>query len=141
MAAVLSTKTTTTVQTIDLYKQPNSRFLKGCPLLHSFSLNIKPVCSNKARIFPSLVVSASSAKTTTTTSGGTLYVNITGFPFPLGPFLNRSTIRTEVVKDCIWLFEQEQALGFSSVSTNTRMTVIKLKSGGLWVHAPIAPTK
>ena len=47
----------------------------------------------------------------------------------------------KAVKDCIWLFEQEQALGFSSVSTNIRMTAIKLKSGGLWVHAPIAPTK
>jgi hypothetical protein len=98
--SVLSTKTTTTVQTTDPFKQPSSRFLKGCPL-HSFSLNIKPVCSNQARVFPSLVVSAS-AKTTTTTSGsggGTLYVNITGFPFPLGPFLNRSTIRTEVKKE------------------------------------------
>ncbi|KAK9699346.1 hypothetical protein RND81_08G168600 [Saponaria officinalis] len=73
--------------------------------------------------------------------GGRFYVNITGFPFPLGPFLNRRTLRTEVIKDCIWSFEQEQALGFSSVSTNIRMTVIKLKSGGLWVHAPIAPTK
>lgn len=47
----------------------------------------------------------------------------------------------QAVKGSIWLFEQEQALGFSSVSTNIRMTVIKLKSGGLWVHAPIAPTK
>lgn len=47
----------------------------------------------------------------------------------------------QAVKGCIWMFEQEQALGFSSVSTNIRMTVIKLKSGGLWVHAPIAPTK
>ncbi|XP_073057073.1 uncharacterized protein [Primulina eburnea] len=73
--------------------------------------------------------------------GGRFYFNITGFPFPLGPFLNRSTVRYEAVKDSIWLFEQEQALGFSSVSTNIRMTVIKLKSGGLWVHAPIAPTK
>ena len=45
------------------------------------------------------------------------------------------------MKGSIWLFEQEQALGFSSVSTNIRMTVIRLKSGGLWVHAPIAPTK
>lgn len=45
------------------------------------------------------------------------------------------------MKGSIWLFEQEQALGFSSVSTNIRMTVIKLKSGGLWVHSPIAPTK
>lgn len=48
---------------------------------------------------------------------------------------------SQAVKDTIWLFEQEQALGFSSVSTNIRMTVIKLKSGELWVHAPIAPTK
>lgn len=51
------------------------------------------------------------------------------------------TLVSQAVKDTIWLFEQEQALGFSSVSTNIRMTVIKLKSGELWVHAPIAPTK
>eukprot|EP00252_Welwitschia_mirabilis_P003171 TRINITY_DN1325_c0_g1_i2.p1 TRINITY_DN1325_c0_g1~~TRINITY_DN1325_c0_g1_i2.p1 ORF type:complete len:251 (-),score=27.53 TRINITY_DN1325_c0_g1_i2:1069-1821(-) len=70
-----------------------------------------------------------------------LYLNVTGFPFPLGPFLRRLTVRKEVVKGVIWTFEQEQALGFSSVTTNIRMTVIKLKSGGLWVHAPIAPTK
>lgn len=50
-------------------------------------------------------------------------------------------LESQAVKDVIWLFEQEQALGFSSVSTNIRMTVIKLKSGGLWIHAPIAPTK
>lgn len=72
---------------------------------------------------------------------GRFYFNITGFPFPLGPFLSRPTLRKEVVKGMIWTFEQEQALGFSSVATNIRMTVIKLKSGGLWVHAPIAPTK
>ena len=41
----------------------------------------------------------------------------------------------------IWLFEQEQALGFSNVTTNVRMTVIKLPSGGLWVHAPLAATR
>jgi hypothetical protein len=46
----------------------------------------------------------------------------------------------QIEKGRIWTFEQEQALGFSNVATNTRMTVIKLKSGGLWVHAPIAPT-
>lgn len=88
----------------------------------------------------SLVV-ASAAASSGSRGAGRFYLNFTGFPFPLGPFLNRRTIRTEAVKDCIWLFEQEQALGFSSVSTNIRMTVIKLKSGGLWVHAPIAPTK
>lgn len=27
------------------------------------------------------------------------------------------------------------------MTTNVRMTVVKLKSGGLWVHAPIAPTE
>lgn len=55
-------------------------------------------------------------------------------------FLNIA-LESQAVKNVIWLFEQEQALGFSSVSTNIRMTVIKLKSGGLWIHAPIAPTK
>lgn len=99
----------------------------------------------KNRDFSSLVVASTGTSGASTSgnssSGGTFYFNITGFPFPLGPFLNRNTTRTEAVKDSIWLFEQEQALGFSSVSTNIRMTVIKLKSGGLWVHAPIAPTK
>ncbi|XP_047094934.1 uncharacterized protein LOC124707322 [Lolium rigidum] len=93
---------------------------------------------------PRLAVSASAAEEASSgsaSSSSRFYFNITGFPFPLGPFLNRRTIRTEAVKGSVWLFEQEQALGFSSVSTNTRMTVIKLRSGGLWVHAPIAPTK
>uniref|UniRef100_A0ACD5U1U3 Uncharacterized protein n=1 Tax=Avena sativa TaxID=4498 RepID=A0ACD5U1U3_AVESA len=94
---------------------------------------------------PRLSASASAAEETSTggasSSSSRFYFNITGFPFPLGPFLNRRTLRTEAVKGSVWLFEQEQALGFSSVSTNTRMTVVKLRSGGLWVHAPIAPTK
>ncbi|CAM0954637.1 unnamed protein product [Alopecurus aequalis] len=93
---------------------------------------------------PRLAVLASAteeASSGSASSSSRFYFNITGFPFPLGPFLNRRTIRTEAVKGSVWLFEQEQALGFSSVSTNTRMTVVKLRSGGLWVHAPIAPTK
>ncbi|KAK1698190.1 hypothetical protein QYE76_014887 [Lolium multiflorum] len=96
------------------------------------------------RARPRLAVFASAAEETSSgsaSSSSRFYFNITGFPFPLGPFLNRRTIRTEAVKGSVWLFEQEQALGFSSVSTNTRMTVVKLRSGGLWVHAPIAPTK
>lgn len=68
------------------------------------------------------------------------YINVTGFPFPLGPITRRRTIRRELIKDTIWAFEQPQSLGFSNVTTNIRMTVIKLASGGLWVHAPIAPT-
>lgn len=68
------------------------------------------------------------------------YINITGFPFPLGPITQRKTYRYEVDPGRIWTFEQRQSLGFTSVSTSVRMTVIKLKSGGLWVHAPVAPT-
>ncbi|XP_068655173.1 uncharacterized protein [Aristolochia californica] len=109
--------------------------------LNGYSVHLKP--SNIRRDFVSFVVASATdgSSTAVTKTGGRFYLNFTGFPFPLGPFLNRRTIRTEAVKDCIWLFEQEQALGFSSVSTNIRMTVIKLKSGGMWIHAPIAPTK
>ncbi|KAH7554517.1 hypothetical protein JRO89_XS12G0230100 [Xanthoceras sorbifolium] len=117
----------------------NSSFLGGS--LKSLSLQFKP--RSQKRDFSSLVVASTGNITSSNSSSdsGRFYLNFTGFPFPLGPFFNRRTIRTEAVKGCIWLFEQEQALGFSSVSTNIRMTVIKLKSGGLWVHAPIAPTK
>lgn len=41
----------------------------------------------------------------------------------------------------MWLFEQTQAIEAFDVYTPVRMTVIKLKSGGLWVHGPIAPTQ
>ena len=46
----------------------------------------------------------------------------------------------QVVPDTIWIFEQEQTFAFTNVSTVVRMTVVKLKSGGLFVYAPIAPT-
>lgn len=41
----------------------------------------------------------------------------------------------------MWVFEQTQALEFFNVYTPVRMTVIRLASGGLWVHAPVAPTE
>ena len=47
----------------------------------------------------------------------------------------------QAVKDTIWTFEQTQALENFCVYTPVRMTVIRLKTGGLWVHAPIAPTQ
>lgn len=59
----------------------------------------------------------------------------------LGMILCGCCWNVQVVKDTMWTFEQPQSLEFSTVSINTRMTVIKLKSGGLWVHAPIAPTE
>lgn len=108
-----------------------------CPLLWNASspqqLNLSP----RTQRFSKLSVAATSQSS----RPGRFYFNITGFPFPLGPFLERRTVRKEVDKGRIWIFEQEQALGFSSVTTNIRMTVIKLKSGGLWVHAPIGPTR
>ncbi|XP_021770894.1 uncharacterized protein LOC110735066 [Chenopodium quinoa] len=123
-------------------RDSSTNFVSGVPLnLPYLQLNSSKKKRRNDNII-SLVVASISTKTGSNTSnGGRFYLNFTGFPFPLGPFLNRRTIRTETVKDSIWSFEQEQALGFSSVSTNIRMTVIKLKSGGLWVHAPIAPTK
>ncbi|KAF6156024.1 hypothetical protein GIB67_035381 [Kingdonia uniflora] len=118
------------------YKNTNYGFNGG--FLKGFYLELKP--RSKRKDFNSLVV-ASSSNGSSSNGGGWFYFNVTGFPFPLGPFLNRSTVRTEVVKNIIWLFKQEQSLGFSNVFINTRMTVIKLKSGGLWIHAFIAPTK
>ncbi|XVF14353.1 hypothetical protein REPUB_Repub09cG0051800 [Reevesia pubescens] len=119
-------------------RDSNSSFLGGS--LKGFSLQLKPRSQKKDSNI-NLVVASAGATTTAAGSPNRFYFNITGFPFPLGPFLSRRTTMTEAVKGSIWLFEQEQALGFSSVSTNIRMTVMKLKSGGLWVHAPIAPTK
>ncbi|KAB1211490.1 hypothetical protein CJ030_MR6G013232 [Morella rubra] len=139
-AIALCSQKFTLLQNPVYLKDPNSSFLGGSLKCLSSQLKLR----NKRRDAVSSVVASASlttATTTTTTGSGRFYFNFTGFPFPLGPFLNRRTIRTEAVKGCIWLFEQEQALGFSSVSTNIRMTVIKLKSGGLWVHAPIAPTE
>ncbi len=47
----------------------------------------------------------------------------------------------QVVKGQIWCFEQEQSLAGLNVATTVRMTVVKLKTGGLLVYAPIAPTR
>lgn len=76
-------------------KDPNSSFFGGS--LKGLSLQLKP--RNKIRDNNNLVVAASNTPTTSGTnsnSGGRFYLNFTGFPFPLGPFLNRRTIRTEV---------------------------------------------
>lgn len=61
--------------------------------------------------------------------------------FPLVPAFARQTYRYEVDPGRMWFFEQKQGIGLGlNVSVNVRMTVIKLKTGGLWVHAPVAPT-
>lgn len=57
---------------------------------------------------------------------------------PLYPYNRRRTVRSEVVKDTIWTFDQLQGILYTVVPI--RMTVVKLKAGGLLIYAPIAPT-
>ena len=58
---------------------------------------------------------------------------------PLYPYGKRRTLRTEVVKDTLWTFEQIQGIFY--VVVPIRMTIVKLEEGGLLVYAPIAPTR
>lgn len=55
----------------------------------------------------------------------------------LPPYGPRETVKTQVSED-ITLFEQAQT--FVNVSVNIRSTVVRMKNGGLFVHAPLAPT-
>lgn len=57
---------------------------------------------------------------------------------PLYPYSRRRTLRQEVVKDTVWTFDQLQGIFYTTVPI--RMTVVKLKAGGLFVYAPVAPT-
>jgi hypothetical protein len=58
---------------------------------------------------------------------------------PLYPYGRRRTLRTEVVKDTVWTFDQLQ--GILYVVVPIRMTVVKLEAGGLLIYAPVAPTR
>lgn len=60
------------------------------------------------------------------------------YPLPIYPYNKRQTIRTEIVKEQIWTFDQVQGIFY--VVVPIRMTVVKLAAGGLLVYAPIAPT-
>jgi hypothetical protein len=57
---------------------------------------------------------------------------------PLYPRSQRRTLRTEVVRETVWTFDQIQGIFY--VVVPIRMTVVKLDGGGLLVYAPIAPT-
>lgn len=45
----------------------------------------------------------------------------------------------EIDPDRVWC--AQQLLRFGPVELATRMTVIRLREGGLWVHSPVAPTE
>lgn len=57
---------------------------------------------------------------------------------PLYPYGKRRTLRTEVIKETVWTFDQIQGVFY--VVVPIRMTVVKLETGGLLVYAPVAPT-
>jgi len=59
--------------------------------------------------------------------------------FPLAPYSRKKTVRTEVVKDEVWAFDQ--IIGALYVWTPLRMTVVKLQKGGLLVFNPVPPTE
>ena len=67
------------------------------------------------------------------------YLLFTGFPFPLGPFTERKTVETELVKGQVYSFEQE--LRLSGISANVRSTVFRMRDGHLLVYNPVAPTE
>ncbi|MGA0199078.1 MAG: DUF4336 domain-containing protein, partial [Prochlorotrichaceae cyanobacterium] len=58
---------------------------------------------------------------------------------PLYPYGQRRTLRREVVREQVWVFEQIQGIFY--VTVPIRMTVIRLETGGLLIYAPVAPTK
>ena len=57
---------------------------------------------------------------------------------PVAPYSRRKTIRREVGPGA-WAFDQ--LIGIYYVHVPIRMTVLRLDAGGLFVYAPVAPTK
>eukprot|EP01024_Parvocaulis_polyphysoides_P029018 TRINITY_DN26160_c0_g1_i1.p1 TRINITY_DN26160_c0_g1~~TRINITY_DN26160_c0_g1_i1.p1 ORF type:complete len:372 (-),score=52.30 TRINITY_DN26160_c0_g1_i1:16-978(-) len=135
---LLSNKQTTQIQFIQL-KRSNFGVQKQ-PIKQQSIIECRATQQKKTlRIPPRVIQPQESSDQQPKQQGGRGYFLFT--LFPLGPFFNRPTKRSEIVKDTMWTFEQPQNLGFSSVTINVRMTVVRLQSGGLWVHAPIAPTQ
>merc|ERR1719247_3071282 len=66
------------------------------------------------------------------------YINLTGFPFPLGPFTERRTVQSELVPGKVYGFEQEQQL--SGITANVRSVVFRMSDNHLLVYNPVAPT-
>lgn len=64
------------------------------------------------------------------------YINLTGFPFPLGPFTERRTVQSELVPGKVYGFEQEQQL--SGITANVRSVVFRMKDNHLLVYNPVS---
>jgi len=64
------------------------------------------------------------------------------FPTLFKPFLGegtKKTIKTTLIEDRCWALEQTIELG--PLETPLRCVVVRLSSGDLWVHNPLAPTE
>ena len=64
------------------------------------------------------------------------------YPTLFAPFYGddeRATVLKEVVPGSVWALEQNLAIG--PLETPLRCVVVKLNTGTLWVHAPLAPTE
>jgi hypothetical protein len=90
-------------------------------------------CNSASR----LVQAAQSARSSTAeaTQSDQVYENWLALPIQPG------RVRRTVCRPAgpgVWLFEQSQ--GVLDVLVNIRMTVVKLRDGSLFVHAPVAPT-
>jgi len=90
IAAAISSNTAFKQNPLSVSSTTN-RFLGG----FSKKFNFDQKFGGKKRDLTGLVV-ASATESSIRSGGGRFYFNFTGFPFPLGPFLNRRTIRTEV---------------------------------------------
>lgn len=58
---------------------------------------------------------------------------------PLYPYGQRPTLMQEVVPGTVWMLDQYQGIFY--VVVPIRMIVVKLRSGGLLVYSPVAPTQ
>lgn len=83
-------------------------------------------------------VAAASSSAAAAPKTGRRYINLTGFPFPLGPFTERRTVQTELVPGKVYSFEQEQKL--SGITANVRSVVFRMRDNHLLVYNPVAPT-
>lgn len=76
-------------------REPNTGFVTGLPL-KGLCLKLKPRKNRGGSDVNFVVSAAASTVSGDGGGGGRFYFNFTGFPFPLGPFLNRRTNRYEV---------------------------------------------
>lgn len=89
-------------------------------------------------LIPTTAVTAA-AETGTAKTPSRKYINLTGFPFPLGPFFERRTVETELVPGRVYGFEQ--TLDLSGIEANVRSVVFRMRDNHLLVYNPVAPTE